>query len=144
MQAPTDQACVHSMSPCILLDILGATTIMQTLFCVLGRGHVDSVNHVCWQPGTNVLCTASTDKTLSLWDPRSGLCSHTFYGHSNSCSSADFSSQVMPRHSADWPRSSHIRNPWNDIQCVETLSASSFVMVGDVSFKVTSEHFPLL
>ena len=58
------------------------------------RGHVDSVNHICWQPGTNVMCTASTDKTLSLWDPRSGLCSHTFYGHSNSCSSVDFSPQV--------------------------------------------------
>ncbi|KAK9836549.1 hypothetical protein WJX74_002889 [Apatococcus lobatus] len=55
------------------------------------RGHVDAVNHICWQPGTNVMCTAFTDKTLSLWDPRSGLCSHTFYGHSNSCNSADFS-----------------------------------------------------
>jgi len=47
------------------------------------RGHVDSVNAVNWQPFTNNLCTASGDKTLSLWDARSGLCEQTFYGHLN-------------------------------------------------------------
>lgn len=38
------------------------------------RGHVDSVNAVAWQPFTNNLCTGSGDKTVSLWDARSGLC----------------------------------------------------------------------
>lgn len=38
------------------------------------RGHVDSVNAIAWQPFTNNLCTGSGDKTVSLWDARSGLC----------------------------------------------------------------------
>eukprot|EP00752_Nemacystus_decipiens_P010662 g9494.t1 len=46
-------------------------------------GHVDSVNAVAWQPFTNNLCTGSGDKTVSLWDARSGLCMQTFYGHTN-------------------------------------------------------------
>ena len=34
------------------------------------RGHVDSVNDVCWQPFSSALATASSDKTLSIWDAR--------------------------------------------------------------------------
>ena len=41
---------------------------------------------VCWQPFTNNVCTGSGDKTVSLWDARSGLCVQTFYGHLNACS----------------------------------------------------------
>ena len=49
-----------------------------------------SVNSVCWQPFTNNLCTGSSDKTVSLWDARTGLCAQTFYGHLNSCNSVVF------------------------------------------------------
>ncbi len=38
------------------------------------RGHVDSVNAVAWQPFAVHLATASGDKTVSLWDARTGLC----------------------------------------------------------------------
>jgi len=54
------------------------------------RGHVDSVNSVCFQPFSNNICSSSGDKTVSLWDSRSGLCIQTLYGHSNSCNSAAF------------------------------------------------------
>jgi len=37
------------------------------------RGHVDSINSIVFQPFANVIATASGDKTLSLWDCRSGL-----------------------------------------------------------------------
>jgi len=47
------------------------------------RGHVDSINELCWLPYSNTLATASSDKTLSLWDARSGLCAQSFYGHMN-------------------------------------------------------------
>ena len=36
------------------------------------------------------MCTASSDKTVSIWDARSGLCASTFYGHTNSCNHATF------------------------------------------------------
>ena len=34
------------------------------------RGHVDSVNSVCFQPFSNTIATGSGDKTVSLWDCR--------------------------------------------------------------------------
>ena len=58
------------------------------------RGHVDSVNDVCWQPFSSSLCTASSDKTVSIWDARSGLCTQTFYGHHNSCNCVAFNCQA--------------------------------------------------
>merc|ERR1719410_1440159 len=54
------------------------------------RGHLDSVNYVAFQPYSNNLVTASGDKTVSLWDLRSGLCVQTFYGHANACNQASF------------------------------------------------------
>lgn len=33
------------------------------------------------------LATASSDKTVSIWDARTGLSTSTFYGHRNSCNS---------------------------------------------------------
>ena len=58
------------------------------------RGHVDSVNEVCWQPFSSSLCTASSDKTVSIWDARTGLCTQTFYGHHNSVNCVAFNCQV--------------------------------------------------
>ena len=58
---------------------------LSTARCRLAfRGHVDSVNEVCWQPFTNNFATGSSDKTVSLWDMRTGLCAQTLYGHLNS------------------------------------------------------------
>merc|ERR1712137_527293 len=39
--------------------------------------------------GNHVL-SASGDKTVSLWDLRTGLCVQTFYGHANCCNQANF------------------------------------------------------
>lgn len=54
------------------------------------RGHVDSVNSVHFKPFSNILATASADKTVSIWDVRSGLCVQTFYGHSGSVNGCKF------------------------------------------------------
>jgi WD40 repeat protein len=34
--------------------------------------------------------TASSDKTVSVWDARAALCVQTFYGHHNSCNACSF------------------------------------------------------
>ena len=49
---------------------------------------------MAWQPYSSSLLTASSDKTVSIWDARSGLCTQTFYGHHNSCSCATFNLAV--------------------------------------------------
>jgi sperm-associated antigen 16 protein len=51
------------------------------------RGHADSVNEVAWLPFTNALASASSDKTVALWEARTGLCTATLYGHGNSINS---------------------------------------------------------
>jgi sperm-associated antigen 16 protein len=58
------------------------------------RGHVDSVNHVGFIPYTNNLFTCSGDKTLSIWDARSGLCTQTLYGHLNAINHVAFTLRV--------------------------------------------------
>lgn len=59
------------------------------------RGHVDSVNSITWQLYTSIISTASSDKTISLWDARSALCVQTFYGHKASCNHACFDNKVI-------------------------------------------------
>ncbi|XP_034289475.1 sperm-associated antigen 16 protein isoform X5 [Pantherophis guttatus] len=54
------------------------------------RGHKDSVNSIEFFPFSNIILTSSADKTLSLWDARTGLCAQTFYGHLHSCNHATF------------------------------------------------------
>jgi sperm-associated antigen 16 protein len=93
----------------------GTARVRQTF-----RGHVDAVNAIVWQPFAVHLATASGDKTVSLWDARTGLCvqvcvcvgsgpceggpllvvtppcpppppSQTFYGHTNAVNDVTFS-----------------------------------------------------
>ena len=53
------------------------------------KGHGDAVEHVCWDPTSpSALATISSDKTLRLWDVRSGSsCVATTHGRLTSLSS---------------------------------------------------------
>ena len=57
------------------------------------RGHVDSVNLCTFKPYSNIFASASADKTISLWDIKSGLCVQTFYGHLNCVNYATFNNK---------------------------------------------------
>ncbi|XP_004626767.1 sperm-associated antigen 16 protein [Octodon degus] len=54
-------------------------------------GHTDSVNSIKFFPFSNTLLTGSADRTLSLWDARTGRCEQSLYGHMHSINDAIFS-----------------------------------------------------
>ena len=58
------------------------------------RGHADSVNSIMFLPFSNTLVTCSADKTISLWDARTGLCAQTLYGHVHSINHVIFNNKV--------------------------------------------------
>ena len=58
------------------------------------RGHTDSVNSIEFLPFSNTLCTCSADKTISLWDARTGLCAQTLYEHQHAINHVSFNLQV--------------------------------------------------
>ncbi|TPP64315.1 Sperm-associated antigen 16 protein [Fasciola gigantica] len=57
------------------------------------RKHCGSVNSVQFLPYGNILVSASTDKSVLLWDARTGINVHTFLGHQSSVSCAVFNQQ---------------------------------------------------
>ena len=59
------------------------------------RGHADSVNSIMFLPFSNTLVTCSADKTISLWDARTGLCAQTLYGHVHSINHVAFNNKVI-------------------------------------------------
>ncbi|CAF1613208.1 unnamed protein product [Didymodactylos carnosus] len=54
------------------------------------RGHQDSVHSAELLMFSNIVLSSSVDKTLMLWDARTGLAAHTFVGHVNPCNQATF------------------------------------------------------
>ena len=48
------------------------------------------MNQVVWKPRCSVFCTASSDRTVALWDARSGRRLASFCGHVNSCNHCCF------------------------------------------------------
>lgn len=47
------------------------------------EGHGWDVKCVQWHPRSSVICSGSKDNLVKLWDPRSGSCLSTLYGHKN-------------------------------------------------------------
>ncbi|CAH8486287.1 unnamed protein product [Dicrocoelium dendriticum] len=57
------------------------------------RKHHGSVNSVAFLPYGNIMVSASVDKTVSLWDVRSGICIRSLIGHEHSVNHATFNQQ---------------------------------------------------
>ena len=86
IQVAGDYALTASMDHTAKLIDLACSKTRHTF-----RGHVDSVNSAIFTSlgGTShqqLIITGSADKSVSLWDPRTTNCIHTFFQHTNSVS----------------------------------------------------------
>ncbi|MFM6843584.1 MAG: trypsin-like peptidase domain-containing protein, partial [Dolichospermum sp.] len=72
-------------------------TLAQTL-----RGHSDGVDLVAWSPDGRTLASGSWDKTIKIWDGRTGNLLRTLSGHSYSVSSVAWSPDGRTLASGSW------------------------------------------
>src|SRR5437868_9946691 len=61
-------------------EIGGSPVPGLTLRQVL-RGHTDTITRIAWSPDGSYLASPSRDKTIQIWDARTGACVHTLQGH---------------------------------------------------------------
>jgi WD40 repeat protein len=75
--------------------VLVSKFAVHELIGVVWACHYFEQDEMPWQLYTNIISTASSDKTVSLWDARSAVCVQTFYGHKASCNQACFDNKVI-------------------------------------------------
>ncbi|CAD8083708.1 unnamed protein product [Paramecium primaurelia] len=59
------------------------------------EGHNGTVNSVCYSYDGNIIASGSSDKTIHLWDVKSGEVLNKLYGHNDSVKSVSFSSDGL-------------------------------------------------
>ncbi|XP_014669734.1 PREDICTED: telomerase protein component 1-like [Priapulus caudatus] len=94
----SDGVCVVSGGTDCILRIINLTTGQEESMFV---GHAHTISGVCFA-GTGVVCSASLDNTLSLWNLSHGTRLHVLKGHSRrvSACAADVSGKLLA--SAGW------------------------------------------
>jgi WD40 repeat protein len=75
---------------------------------------------VAWSRDTTRLASASSDRTVRIWDPATSQCLSTLEGHSNSVNSVAWSHDATRLASASFDRTVRIWDPATG-QCVSTL-----------------------
>ena len=101
----------------LLLPIMTATAQLKSTL----EGHTDIVWSVAFRPNGVMLASASWDKTIRLWNVKTGRLLHTLTGHTNDIMSVAFSPDGQTLASASWDATIRLWNP-NNGQLKRTLT----------------------
>ncbi|HRI80276.1 MAG TPA: hypothetical protein PLR06_12145, partial [Cyclobacteriaceae bacterium] len=77
----------------LLLFLIGITTLSrsQSLETVIQKGHEMAVVAIAISPDSNYVATGSKDKSVKLWEMRSGREVRSFLGHESTVNVVKFS-----------------------------------------------------
>jgi WD40 repeat protein len=75
----------------LLSTVTGLAQEGLTPKLIIQSGHNESVNDVAYSPDGTIIATASSDKTIKLWDASSRRLLNNLEGHSGAVASIDFS-----------------------------------------------------
>jgi WD40 repeat protein len=103
---------------------------LQTL-----EGHSNRVSSVVFSHDSTKLASASSDKTVKVWDTSSGACLHTLEGHSHLVSSVAFSHDSTKLASASYDKTIKVWDASSGA-CLQTLKFGEILR--DISFDSTS------
>ncbi|KAF2721604.1 WD40 repeat-like protein [Polychaeton citri CBS 116435] len=92
---------------------------LQTL-----EGHSDTVLSITFSPNSRLLASASSDRTVRIWNVSSSVCLQTLEGHNGRVTSVVFSPDSRLLASASWDRTIKIWDTSSGV-CLQTLEGHS-------------------
>ena len=104
------------------------------------HGHHDSVNSLCWSPDGKRIASASSDRTIQIWNALNGSNLFTYHGHSESIKQVLWSPDGEYLASVDWGRTIRVWNAHSG-RTAYTYQAAN---VTNIAWSSDSQHLALV
>ncbi|MEI6346960.1 MAG: caspase family protein [Bacteroidota bacterium] len=82
---------LHHLLCFLIIFLMVNCSVGQKLQMIVPKGHTSNIKMAIYNPKYPLIATASNDKTIKLWDEKSGKLIYTFTGHKSGVNSIIFS-----------------------------------------------------